>query len=170
MKLLILTAVLSSMLFATHVGAEESPPEPKVEDQQAKTKLPGFPEGKVEPALPGLTPENQPFVIKVKVLCGTASQMEALLVPAKEIVMAKLVVVRASGPVELPGRPAPGVMMINPRTKTWTILENLAPNVYCITGAGPAMAPFGDGVGQAVDYVKPPAPESNNQYKDKESN
>ena len=150
-------ALAMTLIFASPVYAEQQTP---------GKFLPGFPQENLAPALPGLVAENEVFVIKVKALCGSAPQIEALLKPSQEIVFGKFVAARASGPIEMPGNPAPGVLMLNPKTTSWTFIENLAPGVYCITAGGPTMTPYGDGIGQKIDYKKPPPPKSNNRYKE----
>jgi hypothetical protein len=141
MKQLIM-GVLASIMLVSNIAVA----------QAASGLKDAFPPTPVTPALPGLTVEPELFVINVKAVCGSLKQIEDILRSADEFVFAKQVAFRAAGPIEMPGNPAPAVMTVNPRTTSWTIIENLAPNVYCITSHGPAMAPGGSGVGQRIFF------------------
>lgn len=110
-----------------------------------------FPPAEVPPALPGLVLDEEPFMINGKALCGSLKQMDAMLNSVGEVVIARMVAVRAAGPIQFPGNPAPAVMTLNPETSTWSIIENLAPGVYCMTASGLGLTPF-NGIGQKVNY------------------
>lgn len=138
----LITGVLASIMLVSSIALA----------QESSGLKEAFPPTPVTPALPGLTVEPEVFVISVKAVCGSLKQIEEILRPANEYVFAKQIAFRAAGPIEMPGNPAPAVMTVNPRTTSWTIIENLAPNVYCITANGPAMTPGGSGVGQKVFF------------------
>jgi len=142
MKKLILGVLASiTMLVSSSVFAQE------------QDILDAFPPMPVPPALPGLVVENEPFVINVKAICGTIEHIKDILSPAEEKVFAKMVAARSSGPIPFPGNPAPAVMTLNPATGSWSIIENLAPGVYCMTASGFGMTPFND-PGQKINYKK----------------
>lgn len=137
----LLLGVLAFMLISTQAFAQE--------DSGLRKAFPTEP---IRPALPGLVSEDKPFEINVKAVCGSMEQIEDILKPAGEYVFARLVAIRAAGPIPIPGNPAPAVITANPKSTSWSVIENLAPGVYCIVAGGPIMAPFGPGVGQKVIY------------------
>lgn len=142
MKKLILGVLASiTMLVSSAVFAQE------------QDILDAFPPMPVPPALPGLAAENEPFEINIKAVCGTIEHIKQMLSASQEKVFVKMIAVRAAGPIQFPGNPAPAVMTLNPATGSWSIIENLAPGVYCMTAMGFGMTPFND-PGQKINYKK----------------
>jgi len=131
-----ITMLASSMVFA-----------------QEQDLLDAFPSTPVPPALPGLVVENEPFVINVKAICGTMDHIKEMLSTSQEKVFAKMVAARAAGPIMFPGNPAPAIFTLHPPTGSWSLIENLSPNVYCLTASGFGMTPFKD-PGQKINYKK----------------
>jgi len=110
-----------------------------------------FPPMPVPPALPGLGLDEEPFMINGKAMCGSLLQMDEMLNSVGEIVIVKMIAVRAAGPIQFPGNPAPAVMTFNLESGTWSLIENLAPDVYCMTASGFGLTPFAGG-GQKINY------------------
>lgn len=131
-----ITLLASSTVFAQQSGIEDV-----------------FPPMPVPPALPGLAVEGEPFMINTKSLCGSMEQLKKMLASAGEVPIGKMIAVRAAGPIQFPGNPAPAVMTLNLQTRSWSLIENLAPGVYCMTASGFALTPLDD-IGQKVNYKK----------------
>ena len=99
------------------------------------------PQGSWPRAFPGLVPEPEPFELLVKAICGTQDQINAILEKSGEQTQLIAAAWRSAGQITFPGIVIPAVLLINPTTTSWTLVENLAPNVFCITALGPALRP-----------------------------
>jgi hypothetical protein len=86
-------------------------------------------------------------VANIPTTCATAEALAELLVEYDETPALTMTSVRASKEKNKPTINR-SLMFINYETKSWTLIERMADNVFCIIGAGDSAAP----------YVKKPQP------------
>jgi CRISPR/Cas system-associated endonuclease/helicase Cas3 len=89
----------------------------------------------------------QSQVINIPTTCTTAEALAELLVEYDETPALTMTSVRASKEKNKPTTNR-SLMFINYETKSWTLIERMADNVFCIIGSG----------GSATPYVKKPRP------------
>ena len=89
----------------------------------------------------------QSQVVNIPTACTTTEALAELLVEYDETPALTMTSVRASKEQNKPTT-NPTLMFINYETKSWTLIERMSDNVFCIIGAG----------GSATPYVKKPRP------------
>ena len=78
--------------------------------------------------------------VPTELLCGTDSQFNSVLEKYGEIPFATMISMR-----EIPGvgfRSFAMVIFVNPKTKSYTMLEQMAPDLYCIISIGENIEPY----------------------------
>lgn len=83
---------------------------------------------------------SESIKLPTELICGSEKGFEAVLEKYGEIPFATMTSSR-----EIPGigfSINPMVIFVNPQTKTYTIVEQLADNVYCVVALGEAIAPY----------------------------
>jgi hypothetical protein len=83
----------------------------------------------------------QSQVVNIPTACTTVDALAELLVEYDETPALTMTSVRASKEQNNPTT-NPTLMFINYETKSWTLIERMADNVFCIIGAGGSAAPY----------------------------
>lgn len=84
---------------------------------------------------------GQTQVVNIPTTCATAEDLAELLAEYDETPALTMTSIRASKEKNKPTTNYT-LMFINYETKSWTLIERMADNVFCIIGAGGSAAPY----------------------------
>ena len=88
---------------------------------------------------PSIASESNALMLKIEIPCGTLEAIGDVLKQHGETPA-----LTAAGIRDLGGRAVtvPSVLFINPKTKSWTLVEQIGENIYCVPALGQEMTPY----------------------------
>ncbi len=81
----------------------------------------------------------EPAEVKLDIICASDAEVEQVLTKFEEIPMMVMSSTRQAGEQKMD---VPTILFANPKTRTWTLIERPAENLYCVIGSGKGIAPF----------------------------
>lgn len=89
----------------------------------------------------GMVQNKESPLRKVEVVCGNEKEIiGTIMEDYKELPLATMISFRKQGDEELE---LISVLLVNPKSKSWTLVEKWNDSTYCIAATGNEIAPFG---------------------------